>query len=268
MTTNKHGLSRRIPTGIKRRIRQGSGFGCVICGFAIYQYEHVDPEFVDATCHNPKSMTLLCGSCHDQVTRGIYSKEKVKEAMLNPKCKQKGFTFGAFDIGRDVPSIQFGSSLFTSQSGLVLFEIEGEDLLAFEPPEIPSGPFLLSASLYDKDEKLFFSVEKNEWKGDVDNWDIEIEGRRITIRQKNMDVLLELINIPRKAILINKINIQYKGYKIFGNDANKMTISGPSGGGLSFETCIFEFDNKPIRNVGYQLGQAINPFSRAVVRLT
>ncbi len=213
-------------------------------------------------------MTLLCGSCHDQVTRGIYSKEKVKEAKLNPKCEQKGFTFGAFDIGTNMPSIRFGTSLFSSPSGLVLFEIEGKDLLVFEPPEKSGGPFLLSASLYDEHENLFFSVERNEWKGDVGNWDIEIEGQRITIRQKSRDVLLELINLPREAILINKINIQYKGYKVFGNDANRMTISGPSGGGLIFETCTFEFDNKPIRNVGYQLGETINPLSRAIIRLT
>ncbi|MHB0562224.1 hypothetical protein ACX3RA_15640, partial [Escherichia coli] len=57
---NKHGLSRRIPETIKRQIRQRCGFGCVICGFGFYDYEHFKPDFVDAKVHDPNGMTLLC----------------------------------------------------------------------------------------------------------------------------------------------------------------------------------------------------------------
>ena len=57
---NKFELSRTIPEPIKRQIRQDSGFGCVICGLGIIQYEHVDPEFHLAKIHDPSKMTLLC----------------------------------------------------------------------------------------------------------------------------------------------------------------------------------------------------------------
>jgi hypothetical protein len=98
---NAHGLSRDIPDPIKREVRQRCGFGCVNCGRAVYQYEHLDPEFVDATLHDPKHIVLLCGWCHDLVTRGLLSKDSVKEKAENPKCKESGFSFGPFDIGNN-----------------------------------------------------------------------------------------------------------------------------------------------------------------------
>ena len=79
MENNKHGLSRNIPSQIKREIRQAAGFGCVCCGVAIGMYEHVDPEFHDAKEHDPERMAYLCGGCHDKVSRGIWSKDKIKE---------------------------------------------------------------------------------------------------------------------------------------------------------------------------------------------
>ena len=92
MEVNNHHLSRKPPLDIKRIIRQNSGFGCVICGAGIYDYEHVDPEFKDAREHDPDRMTLLCLQCHGKVTRKIWSKEKVKAAMKDPRCKQIGYS--------------------------------------------------------------------------------------------------------------------------------------------------------------------------------
>lgn len=97
---NKHGLSRVIPEGVKRKVRKDAGFGCVICGTAICEYEHVDPEWVNAVTHNPKFMTLLCGSCHSKKTRGIIGVDTVKLAMKNPKCKERGYSNDWFDFGK------------------------------------------------------------------------------------------------------------------------------------------------------------------------
>jgi hypothetical protein len=80
MTINKLGLSRAIPEAIRRKIRQDSGFGCVICGLAIASYEHIDPEFHEATEHDPDKMTFLCEGCRSRVTRGVWSKDKVWKA--------------------------------------------------------------------------------------------------------------------------------------------------------------------------------------------
>ena len=45
---NQHGLSRSIPEDVKQHVRQECGFGCVICGNIIIDYEHIDPGFAEA----------------------------------------------------------------------------------------------------------------------------------------------------------------------------------------------------------------------------
>lgn len=105
---NIHGLSRDIPTDIKRQIRKECGFGCVCCGLAIATYEHIIPEFKDAKEHNPEKMAYLCGNCHDRVTRGIWSKEKVLEARKNPWCIINEKCHDSFDVSSTSPTIWVG----------------------------------------------------------------------------------------------------------------------------------------------------------------
>src|SRR5437016_5533012 len=102
---NKYGLTRRPPAEVRRQIRQECNFGCVCCGLAIAQYEHIDPEFHEAKEHDPAKMAYLCGGCHDRVTRGVWSKAKVKADRKQPWAKQKGHCHDAFDIGADFPVV-------------------------------------------------------------------------------------------------------------------------------------------------------------------
>jgi hypothetical protein len=82
--TNRHGLSRDIPADVVRSVRRHDGFGCVVCGSAIYTYEQIDPEFADAEAHEADKIALLCATHHDMVTRGLLSKETIKSAKRNP----------------------------------------------------------------------------------------------------------------------------------------------------------------------------------------
>ena len=81
---NRFGLRRKIPEDIKRRVRQRCGFGCVICGSSVYEYEHVSPTYVEAQRHDPDCIATLCASCHSKVTRRIWSKDKVSHASRRP----------------------------------------------------------------------------------------------------------------------------------------------------------------------------------------
>lgn len=104
---NKYGLSRDIPADVKRAVRQACGYGCIICGAAIVEYEHVDPPFPEAREHDPRAIALLCPQCHAKVTRGFLAKQTVKEALLDPVCKKKGYASEFFDIGRTHPKLVF-----------------------------------------------------------------------------------------------------------------------------------------------------------------
>jgi len=159
MDKNKHGLNRHILPNIKQKIRQNAGFGCVVCGLAIAQYEHIDPEFKDAKEHDPDCMTLLCGACHDKVTRGVWSKEKIKNHKLNPITFKNGCTKDTFDFGNSLPLVIFGTSLWKNTP--VIISALGKNLLSFKEPESTSGPIRLSCYFADKTGKSIFEVNDN-----------------------------------------------------------------------------------------------------------
>jgi hypothetical protein len=228
---NKHGLSRTIPKDIKRTIRQRDGFGCVVCGLAIVQYEHVDPEFKDATAHNPDCITLLCGACHDKVTRGIWSKGKIKEHMKAPKCKQAGFTYEAFDIGNKFPIIKLGELTFEKTS--VLIEAMNEKILTIDIPEVESGPYRLSGIFCDKSGNKILEIKDNEWFGEVANWDIETIGKSLFIKDSDENIILHIIVNPPNNLIIQELNMNYNGALISGENGNHVTFQAPSGATLT-----------------------------------
>ncbi len=138
---NKHGLSRVIGSEIQRTIRRNSGFGCVICGKAIGEYEHVDPPFWDAVEHDPRKMTFLCLEHHGRVTKGWTSKQEVLEAMKAPKALQKGYSREAFGVGDGPLQIKLGPTTATDCQCLI--RVDERPVLWINPPEESGGPYRL-----------------------------------------------------------------------------------------------------------------------------
>lgn len=215
---NKHGLSRWIPGNVKREVRKNSGFGCVICGLAICEYEHVTPEWNDAKVHDPNCMTLLCGSCHSKKTRGIYSVEKIKNAMKTPKCREDGFNRDYLDFGKNKPIIQLGKTTFYHPESLIT--VNGMSILSILPPVTTDTdePFGLFAYFSDNEGEGILGIENNIWKGNSHYWDIETKGRKLLIRKKLGDIVLDIENIPNDRFIIHHIKMRYQGYDIIGND--------------------------------------------------
>ena len=127
MSRNQFNLSRYIPQEVKRQIRVQSKFGCVICRNAICHYEHIEPEFHEAREHNPDKMCLLCGGCHDKVTRGRTSKDTVKrkyeeiqnDSNIKAPCDE-------FDFASQNPVIELGAGTFEYCDNIIQF---GNDTL-------------------------------------------------------------------------------------------------------------------------------------------
>jgi hypothetical protein len=145
--TNRFGLSRKIPADVKFQVRKREGFGCVICGVGIIEYEHVDPEFRDAEVHDPLKITILCPTCHAKKTRGFLSVEAVKKAMLSPKCLEEGFSKEVLDIGTVSPKLVFAGANF--QNCVYPLMVEGKPLFMIQPPEIEKGPWRFSGRFFD-----------------------------------------------------------------------------------------------------------------------
>lgn len=235
--TNKHGLSRTIPSGVKRSIRQQCGFGCVICGSGIIQYEHVSPEFHEATEHDPTKMTLLCPQCHAKVTTGFWSKEKVLKAMESPMCKTQGFSKELFDIGHGHPSLQFGGTLLANCP--VPVQVQGMPLFKIEPPEEKTAPFLLSGIFCDSKGTMSVQLIKNEWLAYNSNWDVEVAGGAIIIREGKGNIHLKLVASPPGTIIVERLNMFLNGI-LFEANGDFLRVKYANGSVVEFTSCIVD----------------------------
>lgn len=104
---NKHGLKRDLPADVALAVRKRCGFGCVVCGGALYDYEHFEPEFANAKEHDPKGIILLCPN-HHRGKGSVISRSTIARAALNPHCLRAGFSHSEIDL--DNCAINLGPS--------------------------------------------------------------------------------------------------------------------------------------------------------------
>jgi len=222
---NKYGLTRIIPPDVKLEVRKRCGFGCVICGSGLFQYEHFDPPFFDCNEHNPTGITLLCGGCHDKKTRGHLAVNTIKRANSNPRANIRGFSNGEFDIGEECPSVYLGSFMIHNTENIIRFH--GEDILSISQPESEDGPYLLSGRIRDSKGKIIFEIEKNEWKSFKGNWDANVVGQTFTIRSKKYKVEMKFTVQPPNLVRVERLNMFHRGYQFNCSD-NLFQIIGPN----------------------------------------
>ena len=227
---NRHGLSRAMPSEVQRAVRQKCGFGCVVCGCAIYQYEHLDPTFADATVHDPNGIVLLCAACHDRKTRGQLSQTSVAAAARSPKCLQTGFSFGPFDLGNTHPVVRFGPLVVRDCK--VLIRAFGVSLLSVDPPESQGQPFLLSALFADRSGKEVCRIVRNEWQTPSANWDVEVVGQRITVRSAPRSIELRLRCDPPDGLTVERMAMYSAGAWLTCDEANGFVATLPIGTSL------------------------------------
>jgi hypothetical protein len=231
---NQHGLKRTIPAEIAREIRRRSKFGCVICREAICDYEHIDPVFADAHEHNPNHMCLLCSSCHDKVSRGIWSKTKVQENYLNILSSAEiRPPFSEFDIRAGSWFVQLGPCRFTLPS--VIFAIDGTELLGFYPPEESGAPPRLNGRFQDDAGQTILEIADNIWHGNLSNtWDIQTKGKEITIRRDKNQIALRIVVDPPLGIHVTHLNMRYGSTRFWQHDKLLHIERAVAGGLIDF----------------------------------
>lgn len=228
--TNRHGLSRNIPADVKRTVRQACGFGCVVCGSAIVEYEHVNPPFALATEHDARGIALLCPQCHAKVTRKFMSKAIVTDAMNAPICRSQGYASEVFLLGGVAPVLVFGGN--TLHECPIPIEVRGIPLLRVLPGEEEGAPFRLSGTFHDGTGLPSLEIIENEWRPHAGNWDVEAAGGVLTVRQGPGNVSLRLrVELPERLI-VERLDMHLSGYRIVG-DPQSLNIITPGGGSLT-----------------------------------
>ncbi len=225
---NRHGLARPIPSAIAREVRQKCGFGCVVCGNAVYQYDHFDPPFEDALTHDANGIVLLCGGCHDRKTRGQLSIQTVRKWNNMPFCKREGHSWGVFDIGDNGPPVVWLGNLLLWECE-TLIKLNGEPILQIRAPEDQGGPFRLTARLRDSEGRQTLAIIDNEWQAPHDNWDVDVIGQRITVRRARGDICLVIRIVPPSGLHVERLSMTHRGVSIDGATGERMRFRTPDG---------------------------------------
>lgn len=214
--TNKHDLSRAIPAKVKLDVRQRSKFGCVICRSAVCQYEHIDPEFADAKSHEAEHICLLCGSCHDKVTRGRISKQVVRDrynAIM--RADDVNPPFEEMHLAKDCLAVRFGTANFLGAG--CLLRVNGQDLLSITPPKDGSAFPSLNGVFHDHSGKETLRITDNTWEGAVDAWDIQTVGKGIVVKSQRGEPALDLAIESPSQLAVTALNMYLDNCHIMVN---------------------------------------------------
>ncbi|MBI3099533.1 MAG: hypothetical protein HYY93_15100 [Planctomycetes bacterium] len=129
---NPHTLPRDIPDPVRRAVRQRCKFCCVLCICGVYEYHHFAPLFAEAHAHDPDGITLLCGTHHDKVTRGIIKPEEVRAADQRRRSEAPDALLHRLSLRR--PTIHVLGSIVLLGEGPIL-SFDGTPLLCVVPGE-------------------------------------------------------------------------------------------------------------------------------------
>lgn len=179
---------RKIPSPIKRQLRQEAGFGCCKCGSPILEFHHMVP-WSKVKRHNLQDMMALCPTCHYSIDS--YSQENQRKFKKKPFNLINPNPSGFLVVSQDICAISTGSitllgdgPIVTSNKTVYLSAFLNEDNI-----------FEISLKLFNKYKKLLLEIDRNEWiKGNIELWDIEFTSasKILRIREKKGKVNLEV----------------------------------------------------------------------------
>ena len=239
--------SRNIPHPIQREVRQRCGFGCVICGLPLYEYEHMN-EWSKVKVHIAKDITLLCDRHHREKTAGLLPKTEVVKANENPYNLRNGVSkpYDLFFNG-DSAEVEFGSNKFSCQANqtvttLVPLTIDCTPLIGLR---IIDQHILLNITIFDKYNQLILNIIDNQLSYSVMPWDIQLVGTVLTIRERPGRILIEFNFQPPTKIILTRGRMYFNGIELkidkeritINKGETKQIVEGNSGvntiGGLS-----------------------------------
>jgi hypothetical protein len=174
-----------IPSQVKLRLRQESGFGCCRCGHPFIAYHHIIPWAEDQH-YRPEDMMVLCDNCHRLCTVEALQESQQRALKARPKNIVDQMIHGQLFINsnRLIVNIAGGQAINTPR----LLTLSGEVVLAARLSET-DGRVLLSAKIHDHEGKKIAELLDNEWSMvPADVWDFECYPRHAKIRKDRADI--------------------------------------------------------------------------------
>lgn len=221
--TNVHVCnSRNIPLPIQRAIRQRCGYGCVICGMPLYEYDHIE-DWAVVQQHVSDEITLLCDQHHREKTAGLLPKEVVQESNNNPYNLIEGVSkpYDLHFAGKQA-QILIGSNSFTCEDKgygtiMVPISVDGTPLVGFI---MGDGHLLLNLIIFDEFNCPVLHIKNNQLYYSVSPWDIQLIGKTLLIREAQRKILIEIEFQPPNKVVINRGRFLRNGVEILVRPTN------------------------------------------------
>lgn len=201
---------------MQREIRQRCGFGCVICGLPLYEYEHL-LGWANVKRHVAEEITVLCDQHHREKTAGLLPIERVLEADKTPYNLREGVSkpYNLHYSGAEC-EIVIGSNVFSTQDGgygttLVPISVDGTPLLGFI---LGDGHLLLNLNIFDEYNRLVLQVLNNQLFYAASPWDIQLTGRNLIIREASRHILIDLVFEAPNRIVVKRGRFLRNGVEI------------------------------------------------------
>lgn len=214
-----HGLSRHIPESVKLQVRQRSAFGCIRCRSALYNYEHIEPEFKDAREHDASRIALLCPSCHSLVTKGRIPKSEIlnlykitrSSAFTTPPVDDEFFQCYSENV-----TVKMGGATFENFTSII--NVDGIDILSYRLDQI-TKKYVVSGRFFGASGNELFEIVDNQWIGNLDLWDVEQVGKRLTVKESIGHTSFKAIKNNKESILeIEDLNMKIGNFHIIVNN--------------------------------------------------
>ena len=235
MTESAACTSRNIPRPIQREVRQRCGFGCVICGTPLYEYEHME-EWAEVKRHVAEEITLLCDKHHKEKTNGWLPKEDVRKANLDPFNLRAGVSplytlhFSGSEMSVKIGTDEFFTPITEEQSFVwgAPVMVDGIPLIGFV---IQDNHILLNVNLFDRENNPLLSIINNQLIYNINAWDIQLVGTKLTIREKERVILLEIDFKPPNKVVITRGSLYCNGVEVkINGDELRINESGFTSG--------------------------------------
>lgn len=157
---NVHGLSRDIPTAVKRSVLASSDYGCAECGDILGEFHHFDPPFKDCKDHDADGIIYLCRTHHGLAELGLISKETIKYLKKAPFSRRKNHVRFEIPTMVDFDSFSLGTNRFFECD--CVFKIRDESYFTIYFDEAECFVPQLSCSLLSRSGKPALEINANE----------------------------------------------------------------------------------------------------------
>lgn len=214
--------SRNIPLPIQREVRQRCGFGCVICGMPLYEYEHME-EWALVKRHIADEITLLCDHHHREKTNGLLPKEIVRKANKDPFNLREGVSKPyLLHFSGDEATVQIGGNTFTCKdngygTAMIPISVDGTPLIGLI---LADGHFLLNLVIFNEYNSPVLHIKNNQLIFKPVAWDIQLVGTVLTVRENHRKILIEIEFCPPNKVIFKRGRFLRNGVEILVRPTN------------------------------------------------